>query len=528
LGKAIKPNPLIPFRFREGGTYFQLVTRYFLLTTDHRQLPRGELAMSTTEVNPAPTRYRRMATLKNPEAFAAYLNELGIELPFDRELEAGVLGQPFSTSKYNIGNRFAVLPMEGWDTEPDGNPSELTRRRWQRFGLSGAKLIWGGEAVAVRHDGRANPNQLVIGPHTEKGLAELRTTLLEAHKEHYGTTDDLLLGIQLTHSGRFCRPNYKDKLEPQILYHHPLLDSKYGLPTDYPVMTDSQIEQLIGDFVAAAIRAERLGFQFVDIKHCHGYLGHEFLSAFERPGPYGGSFENRTRFLREIVAGIRRDAPSLEIGVRLSAFDSVPFAPGKDGRGEPVVIDGYNYAFGADQSNPLALDLSQTEEFLQLLQSLDIQLVCLTAGSPYYNPHIQRPALFPPSDGYLPPEDPLLGVARQLNAVAYLKERFPDLLLVGTGYSYLQEQLPFVAQHNVRTGRVDFVGLGRIILSYPELAADIIAGKPLQTKLLCRTFSDCTTAPRNGMPSGCYPLDSFYKARPEAKQLKLLSKAGQD
>jgi 2,4-dienoyl-CoA reductase-like NADH-dependent reductase (Old Yellow Enzyme family) len=365
----------------------------------------------------------------------------------------------------------------------------------------------------------------VIAPHTEQALAELKQGLLAAHKERYGTTDDLLLGIQLTHSGRFCRPNYKDKLEPQVLYHHPLLDSKYGLPADYPVMTDAQIEELIEDFVKAAARAGQLGFQFVDLKHCHGYLGHEFLSAVDRPGRYGGSFENRTRFLREIVAGIRREVPGMQMGVRLSAFDSVPFAPGPDGRGEPVLMKDYHYAFGASLEDPLALDLSQTEQFLRVLQELDIRLLCITAGSPYYNPHIQRPALFPPSDGYLPPEDPLVGVARQINAAAYLKARFPDLLMVGTGYSYLQEQLPYVGQYNVRTERTDFVGLGRIVLSYPEFAADVLNGKPLQTKLYCRTFSDCTTAPRNGMVSGCYPLDHFYKARPEARQVKLLSKA---
>lgn len=484
--------------------------------------------MATAEVKPVASRYRRMATLKNPEAFASYLAELGIDLPFDRELEQGSeapLGWTYDKLGFKLGNRFAILPMEGWDGEPDGRPSDLTRRRWQHFGMSGAKLIWGGEAVAVRHDGRANPNQLVIAPHTEAGLAELREGLLAAHKERYGTTDDLLLGIQLTHSGRFCRPNYKDKLEPQVLYHHPLLDSKYGLPADYPVMTDGQIEELIEDFVKAASRAWKLGFQFVDLKHCHGYLGHEFLSAVDRPGRYGGSFENRTRFLREIVAGIRREVPGLQIGVRLSAFDSVPFAPGQDGRGEPVLTENYHYAFGANLENPLALDLSQTEQFLRVLQDLDIRLLCLTAGSPYYNPHIQRPALFPPSDGYLPPEDPLVGVARQINAAAYLKARFPDLTMVGTGYSYLQEQLPFVGQYNVRHERTDFVGLGRIVLSYPEFAADVLNGKPLQTKLFCRTFSDCTTAPRNGMVSGCYPLDHFYKSRPEAKQVKLLSKA---
>ena len=150
--------------------------------------------------------------------------------------------------------------------------------------------------------------------------------------------------------------------------------------------------------------------------------------------------------------------------------------------------------------------------------------MCVTAGSPYYNPHIQRPAIFPPSDGYLPPEDPLVGVARQIDATARLKARHPDMVIVGSAYSYLQEWAPHVAQHVVGAGMADAVGLGRMVLSYPDLPADVLAGAPLKTKLLCRTFSDCTTAPRNGLVSGCFPLDPFYTKHPHAVTLKELKK----
>ncbi|MCA9873225.1 MAG: hypothetical protein KC441_06210, partial [Anaerolineales bacterium] len=184
----------------------------------------------------------------------------------------------------------------------------------------------------------------------------------------------------------------------------------------------------------------------------------------------------------------------------------------------------YPYAFGGDGTGR-GVDLAEPIAFLQLLRDLDIKLVNLTAGSPYYVPHIQRPALFPPSDGYQPPEDPLAGVARQIAITAQLKAQFPDLAIVGTGYSYLQEWLPRVAQSVIRQGMADFVGLGRMMLSYPQLPADVLTGKPLQRKLFCRTFSDCTTAPRGGLVSGCYPLDDFYKQRPEAAQLAEAKKA---
>ncbi len=152
-------------------------------------------------------------------------------------------------------------------------------------------------------------------------------------------------------------------------------------------------------------------------------------------------------------------------------------------------------------------------QFLALLQELGIELVNLSAASPYYNPHVTRPAYFPPSDGYLPPEDPLVGVARQIHAAAQVKARFPDLLMVGSGYSYLQDWLPYVAQHTVGAGMIDFVGLGRMVLSYEEMPADVLAGRELQRKRVCRTFSDCTTAPRNGLVSGCYPLDEQLQAQ---------------
>jgi 2,4-dienoyl-CoA reductase-like NADH-dependent reductase (Old Yellow Enzyme family) len=469
------------------------------------------------------TAYRRVAQLKTADDFRAHLAALGIDIPFDEVLLHGPdapLAWPCVVDGVSIGNRFAILPMEGWDGTRDGRPSDLTRRRWQRFGASGAKLIWGGEAVAVRHDGRANPHQLLINDDTLADLAQLRETLVAEHRQSFGRTEDLLIGLQLTHSGRFARPNDKGRLEPIIAYHHPLLDRKFDVPHDLPIISDNEVSRLVEDFVRAAKRSRRAGFAFVDIKHCHGYLGHEFLSAVARPGHYGGCFENRTRFLREIVAGIRAEAPGLGIAVRLSAADWLPYRPGADGRGEPEswTDTPYPYAFGGDGTG-LGINLTEPRALLDLLETLCIRLVCISAGSPYYNPHLQRPALFPPSDGYLPPEDPLAGVARHLAITAELKRQRPALVIVGSGYSYLQEWLPHVAQSMVRSGGVDFVGLGRLALSYPEMPADIIAGRPIDRKRLCRTFSDCTTAPRNGLVSGCYPLDLFYKESPEAREL---------
>jgi len=480
--------------------------------------------------------YPPVGGLRSVSDFKTHVETLGLSIPCDDAIDPdGVLAQPIEYNGKTIGNRFCIHPMEGWDGTLDGRPSEATIRRWKHFGLSGAKLIWGGEAVAVSHEGRANPNQLLINNHTLRELASLRDVLIDAHHEACGDVDDLYLGLQLTHSGRFSRPNDKRTAEPRILYHHPFLDRRVGIDDSFPVLTDDEIRRIIDDYVSAARLAHQIGFEFVDVKHCHGYLGHEFLSAHTREGDYGGSFENRTRFLRETVAGIREVGPDLRIVVRVSAFDLVPFRPdpnqtvnGKMGPGIPEVYDEalpYRWGFGVKSENPAEYDLAEPMRFLSLLRDLDINLVNISGGSPYYNPHIQRPALYPPSDGYQPPEDPLVGVARQMEVTRLLKQEFPDLIFVGTGYTYLQEFLPFVAQAAIREGWVDSVGLGRMVLSYPELPLDVIGGRGLQRKRICRTFSDCTTAPRNGLPSGCYPLDQHYKQSDDGAQLKQIKNA---
>ena len=489
-----------------------------------------------------PLKLVRIPSLKTVAAFRQHLASLDLDLPCDEEIITGSdspLAQPIERVMINgkkIGNRFAINPMEGWDGTRTGGATEEVTRRWRRFGESGAKLIFGGEAMAVRHDGRANPNQLVISQENKADLARLREVLLRAHKEKYGTADDLVIGFQLTHSGRFCKPNDKSRSEPRVAYRHPILDSRFGVTSDTQVWTDSELERLVEDYVRAAAIAWEAGADFVDIKHCHGYLLHELLSAFTRPGKYGGSFENRTRALRDIVAAIRGSGNKIEIAVRLSTFDFVPFRPdpslskpGKPGPGVPEDFSQflpYRYGFGLNQQNPLEYDLAEPLRFMELCAGLGVKILNLSAGSPYYNPHIQRPAAYPPSDGYQPPEDPLVGVARQVNVARAMKARAPDtILLVGTAYSYLQEYLPHVAQAVLRSGWIDVVGIGRMVLAYPTIFADAIGKGALSTKSLCRTFSDCTTAPRNGLISGCYPLDNYYAVKPEAERLKSIKSA---
>jgi NADPH2 dehydrogenase len=233
-----------------------------------------------------PFKLVRVASLKSVDDFRAHLHGLNLDLGMDDEISQGeaspLLKKAFWGGR-TIGNRWAIHPMEGWDGTTTGGVTEPMLRRWRRFGESGAKLIWGGEAMAVRPDGRANTNQLIINEENKKGIAELRQVLVETHQEKFGTTSDLVIGFQLTHSGRFCRPNDKKRWESRVAYRHPLLDAKFNVTSDDQVLSDDDLKQLVLAYVNAAKIAEEVGADFVDIKHCHGYLLHEFLSAHTRP-----------------------------------------------------------------------------------------------------------------------------------------------------------------------------------------------------------------------------------------------------
>jgi 2,4-dienoyl-CoA reductase-like NADH-dependent reductase (Old Yellow Enzyme family) len=461
------------------------------------------------------TSFRLPASFPDSQSFRARLKEIDPELDCKDSTSADsrAMASPFEFEGRQLLNRWAVHPMEGWDGTTDGNPTDDTLRRWFNFGLSGAALVWGGEAFAVCPEGRANPNQLHQGSHPDPavGLKKLMAELRRGQSlANFGDSKPVglpvmqtLVGLQLTHSGRWSRPTI-DGPAPRTVFRHELLDQRAGIDSNEQLLSDDELAALPAMYATAAQHAAATGFDFVDVKCCHGYLLHECLAAYTRPGPYGGSFENRTRLFRDIVSAIRAAAPGLHIGVRLSVTDEI--AGG----------------FGVSADDPGQTNLDDPFEFLRLLQKLDIRLVNQTLGSPYYCPHMQRPAAFAPSDGISPTQDPLYSVAKHLEIARRCKAAFPHLIFVGTGYTYLQEFVSQVAEFEVESGHVDFVGLGRMMLSYPELPADHLAGRPFQRKRICRTFSDCTTGPRNGMRSGCYPLDPEYRARPEAKQVRAL------
>jgi 2,4-dienoyl-CoA reductase-like NADH-dependent reductase (Old Yellow Enzyme family) len=438
---------------------------------------------------------------------------LGLSLRLDEDLD--VLRSPYAVAGRSVGNRLAIQPMEGCDANLDGTPGELTLRRYARFGAGGAKLIWG-EACAVVPEGRANPRQLLINSQNAGALGNLLELCRQAHREAVGSDGDLLVGLQLTHSGRYSHP------QPILAQHDPLLDPRTVMEKstgrtaegDDRLISDDELDRLQERYVEAAGLAFRIGFDFIDLKQCHRYLLNELLAARTRPGKYGGSLENRTRFVRELVGRIRDAHPGRIIATRLNVFDGIPFQKGPDGTGTAVpYATPICSCWGTDEQDPFVPDMAEPIALIGMLRDLGVALVNVSMGNPYASPHLIRPFEFPPPDGYETPEHPLIGVDRQIRLTREIQRAFPDLAIVGSGYSWLQQFAFEAGAANLRDGAATFVGIGRGALSQPDFGQRILSGEALDSKRLCRTFSYCTALMRSKhnelgqFPTGCPPFD---------------------
>ncbi len=445
-------------------------------------------------------RYKSIADLKAENA------RLGVDLRFSEDLLP--LFQSLAIGPRTVGNRWCIHPMEGCDGELDGRPGELTFRRYHRFGGGGAKVIWG-EACAVTEEGRANPRQVWLNEATKGEFARLVTECRKAHREANASDTDLLFGLQLTHSGRY---SYR---HPIIATHDPLLLGRYKVTADTPLISDDELKRLVDDYVATARLAVEAGFDFLDVKQCHRYLLSEMLGARNRPGPYGGSLENRTRLARDIFQAIRAAVPRyIILATRMNVFDGIPFHKGANGDGVPEAWSApLANGWGMSESDPFTPDLTEPLAWIAEMRKLGVTLINVTMGNPYAQPHFNRPFEYPPPDGYESPEHPLIGVDRHFKATETVQRANPDLAVVGTGYSYLQEFLPAAGAANVRDGRVSLVGVGRASLAQPDWVRQLLDHGKLDRKRVCRTFSYCTALmrakdhPLGQYPTGCPPFD---------------------
>ena len=419
----------------------------------------------------------------------------------DATEDVSVLAKPVDLGGLVIPNSLAVHPMEGCDGDAQGRPDKLTVRRYERFAAGGAGLIWA-EAIAIVHEARANPRQLWLYQGSKETFAALVKRAREKAAEANGAGHRPVMVAQLTHSGRYSKPGpaprpiiperdpYRDPMTPQP---KPTLDRKSKIPDDWPIITDEYLDKLQDAYVEAARIAFDVGFDAVDIKACHGYLINEMLACHNRPGKYGGSFENRTRFMLDVIDRIRAElGDKARIVTRMGIYDAIP----------------YPYGWGVDKDDYTKPDLTEPKKLIALLRQRGVKLINITIANPYYNPHVGRPFNEPIVGGYGEPEHPLAGVARLVKVTGEIQKEFPDVALVGTGYSWLRTLFANVGAANKTNGLVTLVGAGRMGFAYPDFARDIVKHGRMFPEKVCVGCSACTQIMRDSGKTGCVVRDN--------------------
>ncbi len=394
-------------------------------------------------------------------------------LPMSRNL--AVLAESAIIGGKTMPNRIAIQPMEGADGTPYGAPSELTVRRYHKFARSGAGLIWF-EAVAVTREGRANPRQLWLTPDNVDAYAYLLNEIREIAQRECGITP--LIIMQGTHSGRYSKPD--GVAQPVIAYNNPIFEKGHPLPQSC-IVTDDELQRIEQSYDRTTQLAQRAGFDGIDVKSCHRYLANELLSAYNREGAYGGSFENRTRFIRNCIDVARGAAKGdFIVTTRVNIYDGFP----------------YPYGFGVRQggdSDDLTPDLSES---LELIKLLDMGMIDITMGNPYVNPQVNRPT-------------ELVGVERMYDLTKQVQDAFPDLFVISSAPTYLREHSGYLSAGAVEQGYCKAVGFGRMAFAYPTFARDILADK-FDKKQTCVTCGKCSELMRGGRTAGCVVRDPYY------------------
>ncbi len=414
------------------------------------------------------------------------LERLGVELPLSTDTD--ILAEPLELpGGKRLPNRFAALPMEGFDAAENGEPSYLSFRRYARYARGGYALIWC-EATAVVPEGRSNPHQFWINEENVDTYRRLVERMREAARETHG--HEVTIVLQLTHSGRYSKPSGVP--EPIIAHHSAVLDRLHSLPPDYPLVSDEYLDRLQEEYVKAARLAARAGFDGVDVKACHRYLVSELLASFTRKdSKYGGCFENRVRFLLETIDRIRSEVKDVFVTTRLNVYDAIE----------------YPYGFGVDAEDPARPDLSEPMRLVEMLRERGIPVLNVSIGNPYFTPHYGRPYDFPIKNMQPPDEHPLEGVARFQQIASQIQQAFPDLPLVTGAMSWLRHLLPYAAAGMLKEGKASMVGLGRSSFAYPDAPADIMAKGTMDPNKTCISCSACTQIMRDGGRTGCVVRD---------------------
>ena len=437
--------------------------------------------------------------LRNTADLKRLSKQLGVNVQAIEDVS--ILTEPVQIGELVIPNSLAVHPMEGCDGDSQGRPGKLTLRRYERFAAGGAGLIWA-EATAVVPEGRANPRQLWINEKNKDSFAAMVKMMRQAAAKGMGPGHKPVIVLQLTHSGRYSKP--EGKVHPIIaqrdLYRDPLApqpkpdpNRKSRIPDDWPLVTDEYLDKLQDAYVKAARIAFEVGFDAVDVKSCHGYLINELFGCRSRKGKYGGSFENRTRLPLEVIDKIHQElGEDAVVAMRLGIYDAIP----------------YPYGWAVDKDDYTKPDLTEPKKLIGLLRQRGLGLINVTIANPYYNPHVGRPFNETIVGGYEEPEHPLVGVDRIVNLTGEIQKQFPDIAMVGTGYSWLRTLFANVAAANKTNGLTTLVGAGRMAFAYPDFAKDILTDGRMYPEKVCVSCSACTQIMRDAGMTGCVVRDN--------------------
>lgn len=415
------------------------------------------------------------------EEFDIQNSELKTNLPYSEDLS--VLADEVKIGSKVFPNRLACQAMEGCDSTPDGRPDELTKRRYDRLARGGAGLIWY-EATAVAMEGRANPRQLYIDENTVDDFKYQLESIKETCLKENGY--EPVVVMQITHSGRYSKP--EGSPAPLIAYNNPIFEKDNPISSDR-IVTDEYLDSIVEKLVNGARLAEKAGFDGADIKCCHRYLNSELLSAYNREGRYGGSLENRSRFLRDSVKGaIETCSSDFLVSTRMNVYDGFP----------------YPYGFGVATDGSLEFDPQEPLWVIRELYKMGVRILNVTMGNPYFNPHVNRPFAM---GGYEAEEHPLEGVARVLEGTARLKEGIPEMAIICSAVSYLGVTAPNVVAAYIKDNKFDFAGFGRTIFAYPDFAKEILKNGGMDKDKCCICCSKCTEIMRAGGTPGCVIRD---------------------
>lgn len=407
--------------------------------------------------------------------------QLGVTLPLSDDFT--LLNRPVTIGSHTVANRIAIQPMEGCDGTLPGEPDELTIRRYLRFAEGGAGLIWF-EATAIVPEARANPRQLYLCEENLSSFQRLLDRIHETSMKKYGYAP--LIICQLTHSGRYSKP--EGVPAPLIAYNNPIFEKDNPIDSSR-ILSDDYLFALEEKFGQAAALAQKAGFDGADIKCCHRYLLSELMSAYTRPGAFGGSLENRSRMLINAAVNARHATSSdFIITSRMNMYDGFP----------------YPYGFGVKENQGIKMDLTEGKEVLgHLIHRAGYQLIDVTIGNPYVNPHVNRPA---DSGPYVPEEHPITGVARIADAARQIKEAYPKLTVISSGLSYLRDFAPYLAAGELAEGWCDIAGFGRMAFAYPDFPHDLFEGS-YDGKKTCLACGKCTELMRAVSVAGCVMRD---------------------